>query len=96
MLHRFASIVSSKARDRMKEELRRIAEALFQGHSNRTIGLVAGMVFGAAVLFIGFWHTVFVFACGLLGLWIGTKIDCGEDIFEIIERYLPERFHRFR
>lgn len=80
----------------MKDEINRIVNALFFGRSCKTLGLVLGMVFGAAILLIGFWRTAFIFACGSLGLWVGAQIDRGEDMFEKIERFLPDRYRRFR
>ena len=80
----------------MKEEIRHILDSLFRGRSCKAVGLAGGIVFGAAVLFVGFWQMVFIFICGLLGLWIGAKLDSGEDIWEIMEQYLPKRFQRFR
>lgn len=59
-------------------------EQLWQNHRGRTVGLITGLVVGAAILCIGFWRTLFVLGCGLVGLWIGIQLDRGKISWELL------------
>ncbi|MBQ1913782.1 MAG: DUF2273 domain-containing protein, partial [Selenomonadaceae bacterium] len=54
-----------------------------------------GLVIGISILLFGFWNTVFVLLCGLLGLFIGIKLDKGEDFLAHMDRFFPDRFQRW-
>ena len=71
----------------------------FETHPNRKIGFLSGVIFGAAILIFGFFSTMFAVFCGVIGLYIGSKFDEGDDLInrtlKSIEKILPERFQRW-
>lgn len=79
----------------MKDEMRELIGDLWQNHRCKMVGLLLGLVIGMAILLFGFWNTVFVLLCGLLGLFIGIKLDKGEDFLAHMDRFFPDRFQRW-
>lgn len=71
----------------------------FATHTNRKIGFLAGVIFGAAILLFGFFPVLFAFFCGIIGLYIGSRFDEGDDLIlktlKTIERLLPDKFQRW-
>ena len=74
-------------------------KSLFETHTNRKIGFLVGVLFGAAILLFGFFPTLFALFCGVIGLYIGSRFDEGDDLInrtlKNLERILPERFQRW-
>ena len=70
----------------------------FETHRTRKIGFLVGLATGASILTFGFFNTVFALGCGLIGLYVGAKIDGGDDLIEKtlvhIDRILPNKFRR--
>lgn len=64
----------------------------YENNKGKTIGLTIGLFFGILVLIIGFFRTVFIGLCALLGFYLGKKVDNNESILELIERILPNRW----
>ncbi len=82
-------------KEEMKEDMKELVGALWVNHRCKACGLVLGLVLGVAVLLFGFWNTVFVLVCGLLGLFIGIKLDKGENFTERLDRFFPNRYQRW-
>lgn len=80
----------------MKEELRKALDVLWRNHRGKTAGTILGIILGSAVLCFGFWRTVFVLCCGLVGLFVGTRMDQGEDILNIVSDKAVGLIERFR
>lgn len=78
----------------MKDEMKQLAKTLWDNHRCKACGLMLGLVLGIAILLFGFWNTVFVLVCGMLGLFIGVKLDNGENIVARLDRIFPNRFQR--
>ena len=61
--------------------------------------IVAGLVAGGAILFIGFFNTLFILLCGTIGLFIGSRFDSKDDLVEKIlmklDEILPEKIQRW-
>lgn len=64
-------------------------------HPATSLGLAAGLVLGLAFAFFGFWRTFVVAACVGLGLFIGWRLDDGDDIYSWPER-VKARFKQNR
>ena len=79
----------------MKDEMKQLIGTLWQNHRCKMVGLLLGLAIGSAILLFGFWRTVFVLLCGLLGLFIGIKLDKGEDFLARMNRICPDRFQRW-
>ena len=71
----------------------------FETHTNRKIGFLVGVLFGAVILIFGFFPTLFALMCGVIGLYIGSRFDEGDDLINStlkkIEKILPDRFQRW-
>ena len=80
----------------MKEELRALVQLAWREHRGKLVGTILGLVLGISVLLFGFWKTVFVLLCGLIGLFVGSRVDRGEDFLQNIRDYLQDRPHRWR
>ena len=72
---------------------------LFESHRTRKIGFVTGIVLGGAILFIGFFNTLFMLLCGTIGLFVGSRFDSKDDLVEKIlvklDEVLPEKIQRW-
>lgn len=80
----------------MREELREALEELWRSHRGKTAGTILGIVLGIAVLCFGFWNTVFVLCCGLVGLFVGTQLDQGDDVLGTMGDKVIGLMDRFR
>ena len=88
----------------MKEELTKGLFCLWREHRGASLGLMLGLGLGVSVLAFGFWRTLFVTLCCLVGLWLGRELDTKADILDDLARFrgaladllLPRRFRRFR
>lgn len=80
----------------MREELREALDVLWRNHRGKTAGTVLGILLGTAVLCFGFWHTVFVLCCGLVGLFVGSRMDQGENILDRMSDKAIGLMERFR
>jgi len=72
--------------------------AFFEDHYKRKIGFIFGFLVGIIILVVGPFKTFFIFFCGVIGLYIGSRFDEGDDLvgrtLKAIENVLPERFRR--
>lgn len=90
----------------MNEERTHVAEDLLQEcasalkrHKGKFVGLVVGIILGAAILLFGFWQTFFVLLCGFVGLFVGVRFDHDlqlRDVREFFKEMFPYGFQRFR
>ena len=83
----------------MLQEVTTFLRSFFETHPNRKIGFLIGVLIGASILLFGFFPVLFAFACGVIGLYIGSRFDSGDDLvyrtLRAIEKILPERFQRW-
>ena len=72
---------------------------IFESHRTRKIGFIAGLITGVAILIIGFFNTLFIFLCGVIGLFVGSRFDSKDDLVEKLLRkldeLLPEKIQRW-
>lgn len=72
---------------------------LFESHRTRKIGFVTGLITGIAILTIGFFNTFFIFICGVIGLFVGSRFDSKDDLVEKIlhklDQLLPDNIQRW-
>lgn len=70
----------------------------FAVYRKRKIGFLLGFIIGIVILTLGPFKTFFIFFCGVVGLYIGSRFDEGDDLvgktLKAIENALPERFRR--
>lgn len=82
----------------MLEEIKNQILSFFNVHRERKLGFLLGMLTGVIILTFGLLNTFFIFFCGVIGLYIGSRFDGGDlvgNTLEIIERILPKRFQRW-
>ncbi len=83
----------------MIEAIKNFVVDLFESHRTRKIGLIAGLFTGVAILLIGFFNTMFIALCGLIGLFAGSRFDSKDDLVEKIliklDKILPEKIQRW-
>lgn len=83
----------------MFEAIKNFVIDMFEGHRTRKIGFVAGLLTGGVILFIGFFNTMFIALCGLIGLFAGSRFDSKDDLVEKIiiklDKILPEKIQRW-
>lgn len=65
---------------------------IFQNNRAKCIGAFLGLLFGISSLVVGFFKTIFIVICIVLGYYIGKKIDNRESIIEVIQRILPNEW----
>lgn len=83
----------------MREAIKNFVIDLFESHRTRKIGFIAGLATGVAILLIGFFNTLFIALCGLIGLFAGSRFDSKDDLVDKIllklDEMLPERIQRW-
>ena len=83
----------------MWEEVKSQILNFFAEHRERKIGFLLGIILGAVILTIGPMKTFFLFFCGVIGLYVGSRFDGGDDLvgktLKAIEHALPKRFQRW-
>ena len=84
----------------MWESVKSLLADFFEEHRMRKIGFIAGVMVGAAILIFGFFTTLFAFMCGMVGLYIGSRFDEGDDLINktlmFADKHLPEKLRRSR
>ena len=82
----------------MWQNFKLAASQFFETHRGRKQGFLIGVIIGIAILTFGFFNTVFAFGCGFIGLYIGAKLDGGDDLIEKtlerLDKLLPDKFFR--
>jgi len=83
----------------MLEAVKNFFEDFFALHRTRKVGFIIGMIVGVAILIFGFFNTIFVTLCGLIGLFVGSRFDGKDDLVEKLliklDEILPERIQRW-
>lgn len=62
---------------------------LYSDYKGEIIGTVCGLIFALFVIFVGFWKTIFIGLCMLIGYYIGKRFSNKEELFELLDRILP-------
>lgn len=82
----------------MWEEVKAKIVSFFEVRRARKIGFLFGLIFGIIILIFGPFQTFFTVFCGVIGLYIGSRFDEGDDLvgrtLKLIEEALPKRFQR--
>ena len=60
----------------------------FIAHQGKIIGALIGFFIGIFLLTLGFFKTLILSLCIMIGYYLGKKIDNKEDIIQFIERLL--------
>jgi len=83
----------------MLESLKKFVADFFETYCSRKVGFILGAVMGVAILLFGFFNTLFVVLCGLVGLFVGSRFDSKDDLVDKLinklDELLPERIQRW-
>mgnify|MGYP000846969911 CR=1 FL=1 len=60
----------------------------FINHHGKLIGALIGFFIGILLITLGFFKTIVLLICSVIGYYIGKKVDNIEDVAEFIERIL--------
>lgn len=76
------------------DEIKSLLKLCWENHRGKLMGTILGVVLGAAIMIFGFFQTVFILFCGLIGLFVGKKVDDHEDFKQFVERIIPMNFKK--
>ncbi|MBQ7704076.1 MAG: DUF2273 domain-containing protein [Selenomonadaceae bacterium] len=81
-------------------EVKSLIKQMFNSYPMRKVGFITGIIIGVAILAFGFFNTIFAFFCGIIGLYIGSRFEEGDDLVDktlkAIENSVPERFRYWK
>jgi uncharacterized membrane protein len=64
---------------------------ILEKHFGKIVGMILGLIFAILVVTLGFWKTVFILACIIIGFFIGKVIDNNVDLRDFLDRFLTRR-----
>lgn len=64
---------------------------LMDSHRGKVIGIILGLLAGLLIIIFGFWKTVFIVICILIGYFIGKRFDDGGSLDALWRRLFGER-----
>ena len=77
-------------------EVKKLIKLGFEHYPKRKLGFLIGIIFGVAIINFGFFQTLFAFFCGVIGLYIGSRFDDGDDLVDTtlkaLEDAMPDRW----
>lgn len=80
----------------MWTDFRNLIKSIFEQHPKRKIGFIVGVISAVFILIFGLFATFFMFFCGVIGLYIGSRFDDDDTLVDKmlhnIDENLPERF----
>ncbi len=81
-------------------EVKKLIKLAFKDYPKRKLGFLIGVFFGIAIINFGFFQTLFAFFCGIIGLYIGSRFDDGDNLVDAtlrtIENSVPERWRYWK
>lgn len=81
------------------EDVKKFFIDCFETYPTRKVGFILGALTGVAILLFGFFNTIFVVLCGLIGLFVGSRFDGKDDLVDKLinklDEILPERIQRW-
>ncbi|KNF07401.1 protein of unknown function DUF2273 [Gottschalkia purinilytica] len=63
--------------------------SILENHRGKVICSLIGFILAVIILLVGFFKTLFIIACVLVGYYFGSKIDNEENISDILDKILP-------
>lgn len=84
----------------MWEEIKILISGFFETYPKRKIGFIGGVCVGAIIWIFGFFPTLFAFFCGVIGLYVGSRFDNGDNLIDntlkYLDKHLSEKFRQWR
>ncbi len=75
----------------MKEEIESAVKDLWNNHRSSSVGVMLGVVIAILILIFGFCNMFFVSLCAGLGLYLGKRMDEGDNVIARIFQYLKTK-----
>ncbi|OEF95518.1 hypothetical protein BHF71_04825 [Vulcanibacillus modesticaldus] len=67
---------------------------LWEEHPGTMVGIGVGAFVGLIFLLVGFWKTIIFSGFIALGFYFGKKYDNNEDLRDVLEEILPDKFFK--
>jgi len=64
-------------------------QKFWQERRREIIGGIVGLIIGIIIITLGFFKTIFVILCTVLGYYIGKNVDKKDDILNLLDKILP-------
>ena len=61
-------------------------------HKGKVIGAILGFIFGIVFLTVGFFKTILILICTVIGVLIGSRWDIEGNLKNILNKLLPPQF----
>ncbi|HHY03953.1 MAG TPA: DUF2273 domain-containing protein [Thermoanaerobacterales bacterium] len=61
----------------------------WQGNSGKIIGVLIGVIVGITILLFGFFKSIFIVFCAIIGYYIGKIVDNKESLRDVLDKILP-------
>ncbi|MDF2565207.1 MAG: hypothetical protein K0Q53_1602 [Massilibacillus sp.] len=75
-------------------DIKLLLEEAWHNHRGKLVGTILGIIIGISILLFGFFKTLFIMICGLIGLFVGKRVDEKDDLMDIVEKIIPPGFRR--
>lgn len=75
-------------------DIKLLLEEAWHNHRGKLVGTILGIIIGISILLFGFLKTLFIMICGLIGLFVGKRVDEKDDLMDIVEKIIPPGFKR--
>ena len=75
-------------------DIKILLEEAWHNHRGKLVGTILGIIIGISILLFGFFKTLFIMICGLIGLFVGKRVDEKDDLMDIVEKIIPPGFKR--
>jgi len=75
-------------------DIKLLLEEAWHNHRGKLVGTILGIIIGISILLFGFFKTIFIMICGLIGLFVGKRVDEKDDLMDIVEKIIPPGFRR--
>ncbi|MBO8168198.1 MAG: DUF2273 domain-containing protein [Thermoanaerobacteraceae bacterium] len=59
---------------------------IWRHHRGKLLGAVIGLTFGLLTAIVGFWQTLFISICIVIGYVVGKRMDEHESFRDLLER----------
>jgi len=75
-------------------DIKILLEEAWHNHRGKLVGTILGIIIGISILLFGFFKTLFIMICGLIGLFVGKRVDEKDNLMDIVEKIIPPGFRR--
>lgn len=59
-------------------------------HWGKVLGGLLGLIIGLSIILFGFWQSVLLFLCIILGVYLGKTFDRHEGLQKFLQRVWPD------